>query len=119
MGFCNFTSHIRCGRPRRKSWGEQMVLADRNGCQKMVRSLAKESSSMRCWLGGAGSTMACSRTHVSLWKRKTAWRPAARQDDDGGVWHKQTSEHFSGFIAPEDDKLPSEVIGTGSAPYKS
>ena len=41
------------------------------------------------------------------------------QDDDGGVWHKQTSEHFSGFIAPEDDKLPSEVIGTGSAPYKS
>ena len=41
------------------------------------------------------------------------------QDDDGGVWHKQTSEHFSGFISPEDDKLPSEVIGTGSAPYKS
>ncbi|MGA3069884.1 MAG: glycoside hydrolase family 9 protein [Terracidiphilus sp.] len=41
------------------------------------------------------------------------------QDDDGGVWHKQTSEHFPGFIAPEDDKLPSEVIGTGSAPYKS
>ena len=41
------------------------------------------------------------------------------QDDDGGVWHKQTSEHFSGFVMPEDDKLPSEVIGTGSAPYKS
>ena len=41
------------------------------------------------------------------------------QDDDGGVWHKQTSEHFSGFVAPEDDKLPSEVIGTGTAPYKS
>jgi len=41
------------------------------------------------------------------------------QDDDGGVWHKQTSEHFPGFISPEDDKLPSEVIGTGSAPYKS
>ena len=41
------------------------------------------------------------------------------QDDDGGVWHKQTSEHFSGFIAPEDDTLPSEVIGTGAAPYKS
>jgi hypothetical protein len=41
------------------------------------------------------------------------------QDDDGGVWHKQTSEHFSGFVAPEDDKLPSEVIGTGAAPYKS
>jgi endoglucanase len=41
------------------------------------------------------------------------------QDDDGGVWHKQTSEHFSDFVAPQDDTLPSEVIGTGSAPYKS
>src|SRR5258708_6374242 len=41
------------------------------------------------------------------------------QDDDGGVWHKQTSEHFSGFVMPEDDKLPSEIVGTGSAPYKS
>jgi len=41
------------------------------------------------------------------------------QDDDGGTWHKQTSEHFSAFVAPEDDKLPSEVIGTGAAPYKS
>jgi endoglucanase len=41
------------------------------------------------------------------------------QDEDGGVWHKQTSSNFSGFIAPEDDKLPSEVIGTGAAPFKS
>lgn len=41
------------------------------------------------------------------------------QDDDGGVWHKQTSDHFSGFVAPQDDTLTSEVIGTGSAPYKS
>jgi len=41
------------------------------------------------------------------------------QDDNGGVWHKQTSEHFAAFVAPQDDKLPSEVIGTGSAPYKS
>lgn len=41
------------------------------------------------------------------------------QDDDGGVWHKQTSEYFPGFIRPEADTLPSEVIGTGSAPYKS
>jgi len=41
------------------------------------------------------------------------------QDDDGGVWQKQTSTHFSGFVMPEDDKLPSEVIGTGSEPYKS
>jgi endoglucanase len=41
------------------------------------------------------------------------------QDTDGGVWPKQTSVHFPGFIAPEDDTLPSAVIGTGSAPYKS
>lgn len=41
------------------------------------------------------------------------------QDEDGGVWHKQTSEHFPGFVAPEDDHLPSEVIGTGQAPFKS
>ncbi len=41
------------------------------------------------------------------------------QDVDGGVWHKQTSEHFSGFIMPEDDNLPSAVVGTGQSPYKS
>ena len=41
------------------------------------------------------------------------------QDDDGGVWHKQTSTHFPEFVMPQDDKLPSEVIGTGSEPYKS
>jgi endoglucanase len=41
------------------------------------------------------------------------------QDTDGGVWHKQTSEHFDGFEQPQDDHLTSEVIGTGSAPYKS
>jgi len=41
------------------------------------------------------------------------------QDEDGGVWHKQSSEHFPGFVMPEDDPLPSQVIGTGQAPYKS
>jgi endoglucanase len=41
------------------------------------------------------------------------------QDEDGGAWHKQTSEHFPGFVMPEDDHLPSEVIGTGQAPFKS
>ena len=41
------------------------------------------------------------------------------QDDDGGAWHKQTSESFPGFIMPDDDKLPSKVIGTGQAPFKS
>lgn len=43
----------------------------------------------------------------------------AMQDTDGGAWHKQTSEHFPGFIAPDQDTLPSEVIGTGTPPYKS
>jgi endoglucanase len=41
------------------------------------------------------------------------------QDADGGVWHKQTSARFCGFIMPEQDKLPSLVIGTGTSPYKS
>ena len=41
------------------------------------------------------------------------------QDADGGVWQKQTSERFCAFIMPQDDKLTSYVIGTGSAPYKS
>lgn len=41
------------------------------------------------------------------------------QDEDGGVWHKQTSEHFPGFVMPEDDSLPSMVIGTGAEPFKS
>lgn len=41
------------------------------------------------------------------------------QDEDGGVWHKQTSEQFCPFILPEADKLVSYVIGTGAAPDKS
>ena len=41
------------------------------------------------------------------------------QDEDGGVWHKQSSEYFPGFIMPEKDKSTSYVIGIGRAPYKS
>jgi endoglucanase len=41
------------------------------------------------------------------------------QDEDGGVWHKQTSEQFCGFVMPEDDHLTSYIIGTGAPPYKS
>ena len=41
------------------------------------------------------------------------------QDVDGGVWHKQTSERFPGFVAPEADGSVSEVIGTGAEPFKS
>ncbi len=41
------------------------------------------------------------------------------QEPDGGVFHKQTSDHFCAFILPQDDHLVSNVIGTGAAPYKS
>jgi endoglucanase len=41
------------------------------------------------------------------------------QDDDGGVWHKQTSEQFCEFIMPQADLFTSYVIGTGAAPFKS
>ena len=44
---------------------------------------------------------------------------ALLQDEDGGVWHKQTSEQFCGFVMPQDDNLTSYVIGTGASPYKS
>ena len=40
------------------------------------------------------------------------------QDDDGGVWHKQTSLQFCGFIMPQDDTLTSYVIGTGAPAHK-
>lgn len=40
------------------------------------------------------------------------------QDADGGVWHKQTTEKFCGFVMPHEDAMTSFVIGTGSAPYK-
>lgn len=41
------------------------------------------------------------------------------QDTDGGVWHKQTTERFSGFVMPHEDKMPSVIIGTGAPPFKS
>ncbi len=41
------------------------------------------------------------------------------QDQDGGVWHKQTSEKFPDFIMPEKDKLVSYVVGSGAEPFKS
>ncbi len=41
------------------------------------------------------------------------------QDEDGGVWHKQTTERFSGFVMPQDDKAPSVIIGSGKEPYKT
>ena len=47
------------------------------------------------------------------------WMLSLQDPADGGVWHKQTSLHFCAFILPQDDHLVSEIIGTGSAPYKS
>jgi endoglucanase len=41
------------------------------------------------------------------------------QDDDGGAWQKQTSEGFAAFVAPEDDKSVSYVIGSGHEPFKT
>ena len=41
------------------------------------------------------------------------------QEPDGGVFHKQTSDHFCAFILPQDDHLVSNVVGTGTAPFKS
>ncbi len=41
------------------------------------------------------------------------------QDTDGGVWHKQTSEGFAGFVMPDQDKQTSFIIGTGKQPFKS
>jgi len=41
------------------------------------------------------------------------------QDADGGVWHKQTSAHFCGFISPDKDDFPSLVIGVGKSPFKT
>ena len=40
------------------------------------------------------------------------------QDEDGGVWHKQTRNDFCGFILPQDEKGPNYIIGTGSEPFK-
>ena len=47
------------------------------------------------------------------------WMLSLQDPTDGGVWHKQTSLHFCAFIMPQDDRLPSQIIGTGSEPYKS
>ena len=52
-------------------------------------------------------------------KWNLVWMLSLQDAADGGVWHKQTSSHFCGFVMPEEDHLPSEVIGTGGEPYKS
>ncbi|MBI1331777.1 MAG: glycosyl hydrolase family 5 [Armatimonadetes bacterium] len=41
------------------------------------------------------------------------------QDTDGGAWHKATTANFSGFIAPDQDKAPVLVVGTGHGEFKN
>lgn len=42
------------------------------------------------------------------------------QDTDGGVWFKNTSAGFGGFVLPEDDDAGTRyVIGTSGNPYKT
>jgi endoglucanase len=41
------------------------------------------------------------------------------QDEDGGVWQKQTSERFIGFMMPQEDRTTSYVIGLGQEPFKT
>ena len=41
------------------------------------------------------------------------------QDQDGGVWHKQSSDRFADFVMPDKDTLVSYIVGTGKEPYKS
>jgi endoglucanase len=43
----------------------------------------------------------------------------ALQDNDGGVWQKQSRDDYCSFIMPQDELGPNYVIGTGAAPYKS
>lgn len=40
------------------------------------------------------------------------------QDEDGGAFHKQTSERFPGFVMPDADESVSYVIGVGAEPFK-
>jgi endoglucanase len=47
------------------------------------------------------------------------WMLSMQDPDDGGVWHKQTTAQFPGFIMPEKDKGMNLVIGTGSDPFKN
>ena len=41
------------------------------------------------------------------------------QDTDGGCWHKATTANFSGFIMPDQDKSPVQVVGTGKGAFKN
>ena len=47
------------------------------------------------------------------------WMISLQDQKDGGVWHKQTSEHFCAFIMPDKDALESYIIGSGHSPFKT
>jgi endoglucanase len=46
------------------------------------------------------------------------WMLSMQDPADGGVFHKQTSEKFAGFVMPQDDASTSVVVGTGGPPWK-
>jgi endoglucanase len=46
------------------------------------------------------------------------WMRSMQDPADGGVFHKQTSERFPGFVMPQDDATTSFVLGTGREPWK-
>ncbi len=73
-------------------------------------------------LGSVNLNIPESGNHVPDMLNEIRWNldwMLSMQDEDGGVWHKQTSANFSGFVMPENDKARSLVIGTSSAPFKS
>ncbi len=67
----------------------------------------------------SGKSSAALPDYLAEIKWNLNWMLSLQDPADGGVWHKQTSLHFCAFIMPQDDHLPSEIIGTGFSPYKS
>ena len=47
------------------------------------------------------------------------WMLTMQDSEDGGVWQKQASLNFPGFVMPEKDTTVSQVVGTASVPFKS
>lgn len=46
------------------------------------------------------------------------WMLSMQDPTDGGVFHKQTSLQFPGFVMPEADTATQYIIGIGAAPFK-
>ena len=46
------------------------------------------------------------------------WMLTMQDETDGGVWHKNTSANFSGFVMPQEDNDPMLIVGAPSEPHK-